>query len=282
MTYQLKQYIPSPIKKIIKWSLDSLKKPELKYIEFHLTDHCNLDCKGCGHFSPLAPPHYADIHQYEMDMRRLKQLFINIKQIRLMGGEPLLHKDPASFITVTRAAFPKADIRLVTNGILLPKASAEFWNVCRSTNTTIDVSVYPPLKHAENLRALCKSKHVSLNMSKPIETFFAGLNPKGDSDKQKAFNVCRSMYYCPYLSEGRLYVCVMPATVHYFNNISDYQIEADKGINIHSPLISGSSILKRLNKPVETCKWCAYDYVDFPWSISDKTSAEWDPAEHRK
>lgn len=178
--------------------------------------------------------------------------------------------------------FPKSDIRLVTNGILLPKASADFWNVCRSTNTTIDLSVYPPLKRSEDLRTLCESKHVNLNMSKTIETFHAHHNPKGNSDKQKAMNACRKMYYCPYLREGRLYVCVMPATVHNFNKISDYQIAIDGGINIHSKNISGSWILDELNKPIETCKWCAYDFTPFSWSTTNKTSAEWDPSEHKK
>ena len=282
MLQHFKQYVPRPVKEIIKWVLSFLSKPELEYLEFHLTDHCNLDCKGCSHYSPLAPPHYADLHQYEMDMQRLKQLFTNIKKIRLMGGEPLLHENPTSFITVTRAAFPKADIRFVTNGILLPKASAEFWNVCRSTNTTIDISVYPPLKHAEDLRTLCKSKHVNLNMSKVIETFTAWHNPKGDSDKQKSFNICRSKNFCPNLKEGRIYTCYMTAYIHYFNNISDYQIEADKGINIHSQIMFGSWILKQLNKPIETCRWCSYDHAPFSWSISNKTPDDWDVTKYKK
>lgn len=29
-------------------------KPSLDYVEFHLADHCNLNCRGCGHFSPIA------------------------------------------------------------------------------------------------------------------------------------------------------------------------------------------------------------------------------------
>ena len=30
----------------------------LEKIDIHLTDHCNLNCKGCTHFSPLAEDFY--------------------------------------------------------------------------------------------------------------------------------------------------------------------------------------------------------------------------------
>lgn len=118
------------MKKAIRRSL-SLLRTELPYLEFHLTDHCNLNCKGCAHYSPMASDHYADLYQLEKDLQRLAQLFRNIRLIRLMGGEPLLHPDVDRFIRTTRSAFPKSRIGIVTNGILLPQASQAFWDACR-------------------------------------------------------------------------------------------------------------------------------------------------------
>ena len=283
MIYNFKHYVPHSVNKTMIRLSDFVffRKPELEYLELHLTDHCNLDCKGCGHYSPLASPYYTDIHQYEMDIQRLRKLFRNIRTIRLMGGEPLLHPDPVAFITATRAAFPKSHIKFVTNGILLPKASAAFWNACRNTNTSINLSAYPPLKRAEELRALCKHEQVNLSVTN-IETFHAHTNLKGDSDKQKAFKICRKRYYSPLLKEGHLYVCPKPAYVHYFNESFGYQIPTDKGIDIHSQNISGSWILRELDKPIETCKWCSYDYVPYTWSSSNNLATDWDAAEQRK
>ena len=36
-------------------------RPVLDYVEFHLTDHCNLNCAGCTHFAPYADKRFADI-----------------------------------------------------------------------------------------------------------------------------------------------------------------------------------------------------------------------------
>lgn len=52
---------------------------ELPYLELHLTDHCNLNCDGCLHFSSMSPHHFADIEQFKADMMRLTQLFGNIQ-----------------------------------------------------------------------------------------------------------------------------------------------------------------------------------------------------------
>lgn len=274
MLQSIKRHIPQPLKKAIRSRL-SRPKPILHYVELHLTDHCNLDCKGCGHYCSIAPPHYADIRQHERDLRRLKQLFRNIRQIRLMGGEPLLHPDPASFITATRAIFPKTDLRFVTNGLLLPKAHQDFWDACRNTNTVIDLSVYPPLAHrVDELRILCERHHVELN-AKESDTFLARCNFKGDSDRQKAFDHCRREYFCPFLENGRIYTCAMTALVHYFNDRFGHKIPADKGINIHSRFVSGKQILRHLNQPVITCKWCAYDLLPFPWAHGKLKAEEW-------
>jgi len=92
MLDRVRPYMPPMMKRGARRALDLFRKPELRYVELHLTDHCNLNCKGCGHYCPLAPPQYADLQQYHSDMRRLRQLFRNVRTIRLMGGEPLLHR----------------------------------------------------------------------------------------------------------------------------------------------------------------------------------------------
>ena len=117
----VKSHTPRLMRRGIRRAVDLFRQPELAYLELHLTDHCNLNCRGCSHYCPLAPRQYADLSRYQSDMHRIRQLFRNIHTIRLMGGEPLLHPDPASFVIATRAVFPQARIRFVTNGILLPQ-----------------------------------------------------------------------------------------------------------------------------------------------------------------
>ncbi|MFZ0281104.1 MAG: radical SAM protein [Bacteroidales bacterium] len=282
MLKTIKRYIPEPIKKLKRQALIAIKKPELRYVEFHLTDHCNLNCKGCGHFSPISSPWYANIDQHEKDMKRLSQLFYNIHTIRLMGGETLLHPEAASFISITRKLHPKTDIRFVTNGLLLKNASDDFWITCRDTNTIIDLTVYPPLQpFVEELRSLCKSKGVTLN-PREVELFHAHMNLKGDSDEHKNIAICRRQMYCPFLQNGHLYHCAMPPLIHYFNEQFQHHIPADEGIDIYSQSITGRKIIRLLEKPISNCKYCEFDVVAFSWAKSSHRLEEWDVETQRK
>jgi len=165
-----------------------------------------MKCKGCGHYCPISPVRYAKLRQHKKDMRRLSQLLRNIRQIRLMGGEPLLHPDPASFLRVTRQFFPETDLRFVTNGLLLPKASPVFWKACRETGAVIDLTLYPPMKDQfEAWRELCEKNQVPLNVLE-AGIFFAHRDLSGTSDRKKAFTLCRERYFCPYLENGRMYI----------------------------------------------------------------------------
>lgn len=276
----IESWISLRLKRAIMRSLSILRN-ELKYLELHLTDHCNLNCKGCTHYSPIAPERYADPHQHEKDMRRLSQLYRTIHTIRLMGGEPLLHPDAHLFIRITRSAFPGSAIRFVTNGILLPQASQAFWDACRDTNTIINLTVYPPVhKRFDDYRSLCEDKGVSLS-TRYAETFLAHCNLKGTSQKNRAFNLCPLRLRCLYLQDGRLYPCAMSALVHYFNESFGYKITADKGINIHSNFTSGRKVLMKLSKPIDTCKWCSYKSVRFAWETSNRVPDDWDTEAHR-
>ena len=122
------------------------RKPRLKKIQFeiHLTDHCNLNCQMCDHFSPLAEEYYLDLQDFQKQMERLSFLFHNEAQfIRLLGGEPLLHPDVVSFFPITRACFPETDIKLYTNGLLLPAQTDAFWEACTKYNIIIVITKYP-------------------------------------------------------------------------------------------------------------------------------------------
>ncbi len=43
----------------------------IPYLETHIVDHCNLKCRGCTHFAPLADPYFKSIEEFENDLKRL-------------------------------------------------------------------------------------------------------------------------------------------------------------------------------------------------------------------
>lgn len=249
-------------------------KPVLPYIEYHLVEHCNLNCNRCGHFSPLAPSGVSDPIAFERDLRQLSRHFSTIEQIRLMGGEPLLHPTPEAFVDAAWRVFPDADLRIVTNGTLLKTMKQRFWDSCRQGRVTLDFSVYPIMEASvPDLVKLCAAQHVRLEPTRK-KKFLAWINPRGDSDPHRSFAYCRSHFYCPFLAHSRLYVCSLPPTVQYFNATFNRSIPADAGIDIFDPALDGHMILQALETPVETCRSCACLYSAHSWERIREDRAE--------
>lgn len=258
-----------------------MTKPTLPYVELHLADHCNLNCRGCGHFSSIAQPWFADITAHDNDMKQLTKLFSNITDIRLMGGEPLLHPMAASFLASTRKHFPYSSIHLVTNGLLLPKMKDDFWMSCREHHIIIDLTVYPPtVRDMEDMRK--KADQWSIEVRSCIVTkFHAQLNLAGDSDPVKAMKTCRSRYYCPFLRNGRLYTCSLPATAHYFNECFGSEIPDAGYVDIYAKKMTGWKCIELLNQPSPACYFCSCDYSEFEWQRSQRAKEEWEAQWYR-
>ena len=108
-----------------------------------IVDHCNLNCKCCGHFSPLAPKGFLDINIFERDLKRLHELLYgHIHCFELMGGESLLHPRLYDFIFLT-AKYVTGEKYLCTNGVLLSSMPDEFYQLCAETDTIISITMYP-------------------------------------------------------------------------------------------------------------------------------------------
>lgn len=247
-------------------------QPFIPYIETHICDHCNLDCKGCGHYSPLAPESFVDIDQFRKDIKELaKKVFI--QKIRLMGGEPLLHPQVNEFIIATRKAFPETDIRLVTNGILLPQMNKEFWDTIRSNNVRIDLSKYPAVgnKFAEYLD-LIDDNEVCLGEINLARKFFNQANPKGDSNYVEAYNNCVSKI-CANFKDSKVYTCAA-FYKKYFNEHFNTDYPIQEGWDIYS--LSGKEIVDKLSQPAKICSYCSIGVSKkYDWERSQKKAEEW-------
>jgi Radical SAM superfamily/4Fe-4S single cluster domain len=249
----------------------------LSYLETHIVDHCNLNCRGCGHFSPISDPQFADLRTFENDFRRLAELFDNIEDIHLLGGEPLLHPDLARLAACVRRSFPQSKIWIVTNGVLLSKQPASFWLNCQADRIGIRVSRYPLTLNLEAAQETAVRHGIEMLVSDPITSFFVEyVNVAGNSDPDRAFQTCRQMFFCPILRDGRLYLCAMPSTIHIFNSRYDADVPVvdEDSINIHGD-VNGSDILDFLSHPSPICRWCVPDSPEVKWSVGLKSKDDW-------
>jgi len=249
---------------------------ELDYIETHLVDHCNLNCRGCSHFSPLSEKKFTAFNTLKENFLRLKQLFDNISVIILMGGEPLLYPDLSIFLQFTRSLFPKSIISILTNGTLLLRQEESFWETCRRNNILIKITKYPIKLDFESIRNAASNAGVNIEISDQISHFYKYLNLEGNSDPILAFKECQSVYRCPHLRDGKIYKCRTPALIHLFNKRFEKNIPVCESdfLSIHSNT-SGLDILKFLNTPSPICSWCLTDWPTFKWQLTKKKINEW-------
>lgn len=252
-------------------------KPRLDYLEFHLADHCNLNCRGCAHMSNIAEPHLADLDQYIKDIARLRDLFWGIDRIRLMGGEPLLNDQLPEFIKVTREFFPDTDMHVVTNGLLLTQNKQTLLRVMHDNHCSFNISQYPPAsQRIKQIRAVCQLYGVNCLVSDPVVAFRTCIDPDGIQPPSEAYSKC-DMTGCTFLREGTLSNCILPYLLPHFSELYGKDMKAGKGdiIDIHDPNVDGLTILEKLHAPMESCKYCnPSDTFVYLWDTAPKGKAK--------
>lgn len=240
--------------------------PELMQIEFHLADHCNLNCKGCTHFSNLVPgPVFSDPVCFQKDIAQLSKLFSHIHNFYLLGGEPLLNPDVTFYIHTIRKAFPYTQIMIVTNGLLLLSMKEELISSIHKNNVHLSISDYNCLDHKKIL-AFIKMHQLSADLRIEKDLFSKFLNPKGDSDAGQIFEQCPRKN-CTFLGRGRIAACCLPFVAPYFNHYFGESIPELESIDLYEPDLDGWEVQQRLITPMNTCSYCTLD-VPYVWEIS--------------
>lgn len=258
--------------------------PKQKFtFEVDIAMHCNLKCKSCHHFSPLAKEEITDINVFKRDFQRLKDLFgEDVERIYLLGGEPLLNKDISSYLGIARNYFHNTKIELVSNGILLPKMDNKFWITCHDNRIKISVTKYPIKVDYSKIEEICQRHKVDFAFfgsavnDKHMSHYPLDIN--GKQEIEKNFYSCNMANNCITLKKGKLYPCVLPPNIIHFNTYFGENLEVDKkdGIDIYD-VQSKEDILNFLSKPIPFCRYCAVERrtYDNLWEYSKQKIEEW-------
>lgn len=239
-------------------------KPSLLCYQYHVAHHCNLKCKGCGHRSNVAKPEFGDFEQYSKDVHRLSELFCTVGLIELLGGEPLLNPKLPDFIRVTRETFPLADIRVYTNGLLIPCISQDVFDAMKEYDAEFTISLYPPTKDIiETIIMRCWENDIPYNILPFIEKFGVGMfDEEGKTDPKEAYDKCIIDRNCHFLMDGRLSMCPLPPIYEKFKDTFREELEFEEGkdfINLYDPAMDGFIINELLSKPIPACRYCNRD-----------------------
>ena len=261
---------------ISQWK--TLKKMPLR-LEFVVTDYCNLNCRGCTHYSPLAPKEFIESTMLFSQMEHLgKTCGDKVEQVYLIGGETLLYPHLTSAMAALRKAFPKQIIKIFTNGLILKKMSDEFWEAVKQNDVEIVITRYPINFDYDAAEELCHQKGVKLSTfaDRSISDSFFRF-PLDLSKRQNKYLSHFRCYNrgCVSVVDGFIYPCSISACVKHLNKAGGFNFEHKAGDRIAvEDIQSARQILKLRDNPVPFCSYCKKVTIR-PYDSSKREMTEW-------
>jgi hypothetical protein len=138
--------------------------------------------------------------------------------VRVMGGEPLLHPQIIDVIRDARLHWENSSVELITNGLLLPQMNDAFFECIRENRINVSVSHHFDDPYYNMLFDAGK-KRLDENGIKPyihksywywVKSYridMVGQRFPYNSDPQKAWNICYVKNRCTTLIDNKLYRC---------------------------------------------------------------------------
>lgn len=253
------------------------------HFEFHIVEHCNLKCRGCTHFAPLAEEEFLSLEEFESDIRKLSMLTGGVARfINLLGGEPLLHSQIEEFGVIARKYFPDTTIRIVTNGILLPNMSDSFWEKCSKHNISIGVTRYPiKLNYGEIEKKIAERGVDFVSFSgndMRCEMWKLSIDLDGSQRPVDNFMKCPRANACVFCSHGKIYTCATMANIDHFNKFFDKKIKLSEFdyVNIYK-VEKIEEVFEYLSNPTPFCRYCNISKREYGnrWINSKQEIEEW-------
>jgi len=253
-------------------------KKSVPLIEYHLTNHCNLNCKGCAHFAPIAEPWFADIKSFESDIKQLLTK-VDIEHLILFGGEPLLHHSISNFIILARELLPKAKISILTNGILLLKTLGKIKDILKNNNVIVNVTCYPVNVKYDFIFKLLKQFKIQYYVYnddlEPIKTLRKHILSHNKRKNDWDCLMIRSNSI--QLKNGKIYICPLQAYIDIFNKQfnESFVVDDDCVLDIYDNKVTDDVILNFYNKKNSFCDYCREPIEGNKYSTSCREKSEW-------
>jgi hypothetical protein len=138
--------------------------------------------------------------------------------VRIMGGEPLLHPELEKIIYETREHWRNSQVELITNGLLLSQTSPCIFSALKAIEATVTVSRHfeYPFYNATfeaGIKTLRKHgiepriSHSTGNWMKCYRIDEQGRRSPYKSDPEEAWNICYVKNLCTTLLDNCLYRC---------------------------------------------------------------------------
>jgi len=231
-------------------------------VEYHLVDSCNLNCAGCSHYSSLIEDKtFPSLDFIIKDLQLLKnKVGRNLKLLRLLGGEPLIHPNITECLIEIRKLFPYTNIYIVTNGILLKKMDDEFYNTCLNCRIQIAVTDYGIIKDLPSIMENLHKKGIRVNYYRN-SLIWHYQHIRLTDERIDCLTKCQYKHICNNYRNGKIYLCPHIAYIEYFNKYFNKNIQLNETDYIDlNDINSFEELIEKIHnaKPNFCYQYCNY------------------------
>ena len=251
-----------------------MMRRDLDYLEFQIVDHCNLKCESCLHYSPLVKGKiFSKYNELFEGLSKMSLYYRTVKNIRIMGGEPLLNDDISRYVTAVRLFYPDSNIYIVTNAVLILELKDEVLDTIRENGAIIDISYYPVMVgKMEEIHFYLEEKRISHRISRMIRTFrkVGKLKESSIEEMESTFRKCPSrMSTC--LNGTKIAPCFLPFVTHYFNDYYQLALPENDYLDLNEEGLTTMKINEYLEQPLERCRYCSSSWMgdEVEWKRAD-------------
>lgn len=243
------------------------EKIQVLSLESFMTDTCNLRCEHCAASSPyLTDANRPDLDVFEQSLSCLAPV-MHSRQIKFVGGEPLLNKELGRFMQAARSSGMFDQVRVTTNGVLLPHMADDFWELA----DVVEISHYsgarnvPSGETLDGLREKADASGTRLEVNR-IHSFMRAVSEERIEDPdlvQEIFSNCGEAHNwsCHLLYRNQLYRC---SRVHSLDRYLDVRcvehapFTLADGLAIDERPSLAADIRRYLSSttPLEACSFC--------------------------
>lgn len=234
------------------------------YLEAEIVGHCNLRCGQCSHHSPFITKEIYELQQFSNDLKELSK-FLNVKEFRLLGGEPFLSKNISQYIYAVRDSGITESIGVCTNGLLLDRIDNAFMRQI----DFLDVSLYPIDERLIN-KILLDIERLKSAYSEKIRVMitddfrYSNIVFKNENMDlvNKIWDNCKMRRKCHAIYNGFYFICMASQRKAQFLKA----VLGEENRQLSDPITDGIRINEKLEEdlifylnrdiPLSACKWC--------------------------
>ncbi len=240
----------------------------LPQVEMHIIDSCNLNCRGCSHFSPIFSDTLPDLKARISDVKKLKEKITTVLKFYILGGEPFLNPEINDYICNIRSVFPYTQLYIVTNGLLIENLPKEVLQCVKDNQVCISISEYKPTrKKIGKIRLILDEFQILYEIRgfSQKEKFYLPLtiNEQSKYPKTCISNKCVTIW------NGKIARCPQLMYISHFNTYFNTNLPEDGVMDLDN-CAEGQKLLHNLQKEVPLCNYCIENEIE--WSTCGKTA----------